>query len=90
MLYSYKTEEIIILSEYLLMVTSDFYLLCASLFFGGFVDTALTQVMMSRVIGFMKMNQVEHVELRGSFRGGNKKTPQNWRENCLTQSLKVS
>lgn len=36
MLYSYKTEEIIILSEYLLMVTSDFYLLCSSLFFWGF------------------------------------------------------
>lgn len=70
------------------MVTSDFYLLCSSLFFGGI--TAFTQVMMSRVTGFMKMNLVEHVELQGSFRGGNRKTLQNWRENCLIQSLKVS
>lgn len=59
------------------MVTSDFYFLCSSLFFGDLGDPALTQVMMSRVIGFMKMNQVEHVELQGSFHGGNKKTPQN-------------
>jgi len=70
------------------MVTSDFYLLCSSLFFGG--DTDLTQVMMNRVIGFMKMNLVEHVELQELFHGGNKKTLQNWRENCLIQSLKVS
>lgn len=75
MLYSYKVKEIIILSEYLLMVTSDFYFLCSSLFFGDL--GTLTQAMMSRVIGFMKMNQVEHVELQGSFHGGNKKTPQN-------------
>lgn len=74
------------------MVTSAFYLLCSSFFSGGLVggDTALMQVMTSRVIGSMKTNLVEHVELQGSFRGGNKTTLQNWRENCLIQSLKVS